>query len=84
MLSTPSLGITDLLAIYHQQGSKDMDVVLELVNDVIGTVLLYPKDQWKEIAWSLKELVKELRGLSAEMVKELVREVKKRRAATED
>ena len=74
----------DLLAIYHQQGSKDMDVVLELVNDVIGTVLLYPKDQWKEIAWSLKELVKELRGLSAEMVKELVREVKKRRAATED
>jgi ParB/RepB/Spo0J family partition protein len=70
----------ELIKRVRQYGSRNVDRVLGMVIPILDLILIYPSDEWGEIAQSIAELVPHVRGLGVGQIKEAIEEVKRRRA----
>jgi len=73
-------GFQELMRDMRRYGSENIDHVLEAESHVRYLLLSYPPEQRSEITKNLAELVPHLQGLEAEIVKQIVEEVKRRLA----
>jgi hypothetical protein len=53
-----------------------------MVIPILDLILIYPSDEWGEIAQSIAELVPHVRGLGVGQIKEAIEEVKRRHATS--
>jgi hypothetical protein len=72
----------ELIKRVRQYGSRNVDRVLGMVIPILDLILIYPSDEWGEIAQSIAELVPHVRGLGVGQIKEAIEEVKRRHATS--
>jgi ParB/RepB/Spo0J family partition protein len=73
-------GLHELMKDMRRYGSENVDRVLEAESHVRYLLLSYPPEQRAEMAKGIAEIAPYLKGLGAEVVKQIVEEVKRRLA----